>query len=220
MTLPIELPIREMYMYLNAAIYWPLPLVFWPIPIGMPFWIIFLWARASERKILLPERLSNDPAVDFDKGSWPLINHGWRLVRLAALVVAFITSPWADGIARDALYCSGLILMISGALLRQHCIRMLGDHFTYRVKVTDKSEIIQRGIYRWVRHPSYTGGMLYNLGIGLALTNWQSAVLVVVGMLVMYVYRVRVEESALLKMHKGNYSNYMQHTKRFVPYVF
>lgn len=220
MTLPTELSIHELYSFLGSAIYWPLPLVLWPVPVGLLFWVVFLWARAGERKVLLPERPSSGPTVDFDKGSWPIINHGWRLVRLAALVVAFITPPWVDGMARLALYGVGLLLMISGALLRQHCIKMLGDHFTYKVKVSDDSEIIQRGIYRWVRHPSYTGGMLYNLGIGLALTNWQSAALVVVGMIVMYAYRVRVEESALLKMHSASYGNYMQHTKRFVPYVF
>jgi protein-S-isoprenylcysteine O-methyltransferase Ste14 len=88
------------------------------------------------------------------------------------------------------------------------------------VKVADDSQIIQSGIYRWVRHPSYTGGMLYNLGLALALTNWQATALVVGVMIVMYAYRVRVEESALLKMHSVSYGNYMQSTKRFVPYVF
>ncbi|MGH7784446.1 MAG: methyltransferase family protein, partial [Candidatus Binatia bacterium] len=204
-----------MSTYFNAAIYWPLPLVFWPIPVGIPFWIIFLWARASERRILSRARPASDPAADFDKGSWPLINHGWRLVRLSALVVAFITPPWTDGTSRNALYCSALILMIIGALLRQHSIRMLGDHFTYRVRVSEKSEIIKRGIYRWVRHPSYTGGMLYNLGIGLALTNWGSAILVVAGMCVMYIYRVHVEEKALLRVHQADYSEYMRHTHLF-----
>jgi protein-S-isoprenylcysteine O-methyltransferase Ste14 len=223
MTLPTELTIHGLYSFLGSAVYWPLPLVLWPVPFGLLFWAVFLWARASERKVLLPERPernSNGPAVDFDKGSWPIINHGWRLVRFVALVIAFTTPPWVDGTARIALNGCGLLLMIGGALLRQHCIKMLGNHFTYKVKVADDSQIIQSGIYRWVRHPSYTGGMLYNLGLALALTNWQATALVVGVMIVMYAYRVRVEESALLKMHSVSYGNYMQSTKRFVPYVF
>jgi protein-S-isoprenylcysteine O-methyltransferase Ste14 len=87
-------------------------------------------------------------------------------------------------------------------------------------RVSEQSEIVKRGIYRWVRHPSYTGGMLFNLGLALALTNWRSLLLVVAGMLVMYVYRVRVEEMALLKVHKDDYREYMQDTKRFVPFIF
>jgi protein-S-isoprenylcysteine O-methyltransferase Ste14 len=202
------------------AIHWPLPLVLWPVPVAIPFWIIFLWARATERRILLRTRRLHDPAADLDKGSWPLINHGWRVVRLAALAVALVTPPWTGGVGRNALYCSGLVLMIIGALVRQHSIRMLGDYFTYQVKVSESREIIKRGIYKWVRHPSYTGGMLFNLGLALALTNSLSLLLVVVGMMVMYVYRVRVEEMALLKVHKADYREYMRHTKRFVPYIF
>ena len=39
-------------------------------------------------------------------------------------------------------------------------------------------------------------------------------------MVVMYLYRVRVEEQALLKVHQADYGLYMQQTKRFVPFVF
>jgi protein-S-isoprenylcysteine O-methyltransferase Ste14 len=179
-----------------------------------------LWARRRERQILSRSQPLNDAAAGLDKGSWPLINHGWRLVRLSAVVVAFLTPPLAEGATRNALFFFSLALMISGALLRQHCLKMLGDHFTYDVRVSEKSQIIKRGIYRWVRHPSYTGGMLFNLGLGLALTNWNSIAFIVVGMVVMYVYRVHVEEQALLQIHRGDYREYMQHTKRFVPFLF
>jgi protein-S-isoprenylcysteine O-methyltransferase Ste14 len=216
----LELPFGELLTRLDAAIHWPLPLVVWPIPVGLAFWAVFLWARARERSALSHQCVSGDSATDFDKGSWPLINHGWRLVRLTALLVAFVTPPWVDGAARYALFGLGLALMVAGALLRQHCFRMLGEHFTYQVKVSAHSEVVKRGIYRWVRHPSYTGGMLYNFGIGLALTNWGSTLLVVFGMLVIYLYRVHVEERALLQMHRHDYGEYMRHTKRFVPFVY
>jgi protein-S-isoprenylcysteine O-methyltransferase Ste14 len=212
--------LSAMIEYLNSAIHWPLPLVLWPIPMALPFWLIFLWARTRERQILSRSQPLNDSAANFDKGSWPLINHGWRLVRLSAVVVAFLTPPLAEGAARNALFFFSLALMVCGALLRQHCLKMLGDHFTYDVRVSEKSQIIKRGIYRWVRHPSYTGGMLFNLGIGLALTNWNSIAFMVVGMAVMYIYRVHVEEQALLQIHRADYREYMQHTKRFVPFLF
>jgi len=97
---------------------------------------------------------------------------------------------------------------------------MLGKQFTYRVQVSEDCGIVKRGIYRWIRHPSYTGGMIYNLGIALALTNWRSTALVIIGMSVMYFYRVHVEERALLAVHRDVYAEYMRHTKRFVPFVF
>ena len=220
MTIGIEFPFRELAAHLVAALYLPLPLTFWPVPAALPFWIVFLWARQSERRALSGRAPVGNPATDFDRGSWMLISQGWRLVRLAAVVAALCTPPWLDGAGRYVLYGFGLLLMISGALLRQHCFRMLGEQFTYRVHVSERGRIIKRGIYRWVRHPSYTGGMVFNLGLALALTNWRSTALVIIGMVVMYFYRVRVEERALLEVHKDAYSEYMRHTKRFVPFVF
>src|ERR1700758_416861 len=214
------LPIPAMLEHLSSAIYWPLPLALWPIPMAIPFWVIFLWARIRERQILSRSQPLNDAATGLDKGSWPLINHGWRLGRVAAVVVALLTPRLAEGATRSAIFLFSLALMIFGALLRQHCLKMLGDHFTYDVRASEKSQIIKRGIYRWVRHPSYTGGMLFNLGLGLALTNWSSIAFIVAGMVVMYVYRVHVEEQALLQIHRGDYREYMQHTKRFVPFLF
>jgi protein-S-isoprenylcysteine O-methyltransferase Ste14 len=149
-----------------------------------------------------------------------LINYGWRTARLAALLAALLTPPLTAGAARGAIFLAGLLLMISGALLRQHCIRTLGNHFSYEVKVSERSPIVTRGLYKWVRHPSYTGGMLFNLGIGLALTNWSSIAFIVVGMFVIYLYRVHVEEQALIQIHRADYLNYMRYTKRFVPYLF
>jgi len=220
MTAPFDLPFRELVAHFGIPIYWPLPLTFWPLPVGVLFCVTFWWARAGERKALAGRQFARDPSADFDRGSWLLISHGWRLVRLAALLAAVFTPPWTDGAPRYALYGAGLVLMIFGALLRQHCFRMLGEQFTYRVQVAEHGKIVKQGIYRWVRHPSYTGGMIYNLGIALALTNWTSTALVVVGMLVMYSYRVHVEERALLKVHSDAYGEYMRHTKRFVPFIF
>jgi protein-S-isoprenylcysteine O-methyltransferase Ste14 len=200
--------------------YWPLPLTLWPVPAAVPFWLVFLWARASERRALAGRNAGAAPGSDFDKGSWLIISQGWRLLRAAALLAALLTPPWLDGGARYALFGAGLACMIGGALLRQHCFRMLGEQFTYRVQVNPNGGIVRRGIYRWVRHPSYTGGMVYNLGIALALTNWISTALVVAGMLVMYLYRVHVEEQALLQVHSDDYGDYMRRTKRFVPFVY
>jgi protein-S-isoprenylcysteine O-methyltransferase Ste14 len=181
---------------------------------------VFFWARANEGRALSGQRAESETAADFDKGSWFLISYGWRFVRIAALLCAILTPPWVEGSARYVLYAAGLLLMICGALIRQHCFRMLGRQFTYRVQVVEHDGIIKSGIYKWVRHPSYTGGMMYNLGVALALTNWISTALTVAGMVVMYLYRVHVEEQALLKIHKDNYREYMRHTKRFIPFVF
>jgi protein-S-isoprenylcysteine O-methyltransferase Ste14 len=86
--------------------------------------------------------------------------------------------------------------------------------------VVDGQTVIQEGAYRWVRHPSYTGGMLMYLGTGLALTNWLSAVILTAMGAAGYAYRVHVEERALATTLGEQYQDYMRRTKRFLPFVF
>jgi protein-S-isoprenylcysteine O-methyltransferase Ste14 len=96
----------------------------------------------------------------------------------------------------------------------------LGRYFTANVRVQADQPVIDAGPYRLVRHPSYTGGMIMYLGTGLALTNWLS-VLILAGMgALTYAYRVRVEERALATSIGEPYREYMQRTKRFVPFMF
>ena len=80
--------------------------------------------------------------------------------------------------------------------------------------------MVERGAYRYVRHPSYTAGVLMFAGIGLALGNWLGLLaqmgLVTAG----YWYRVVVEERALAATIGDPYRSYMRRTKRFVPFVF
>jgi protein-S-isoprenylcysteine O-methyltransferase Ste14 len=203
---------------LSSQVQLPLPFVLWPVPFALAFWAVYLWTRHGERQILLRDR-SQEERHDKDAGSWQTINYGSKAARVVAFLVAFLMPPAMQGRDRIVLYGVGILTMLVGALLRRYCFRTLGSSFTFQVTVSEKSSIVKHGIYRWVRHPSYTGGMLYNIGIGLALTNWVSVLLLAFGMAVFYVYRVRVEEEALCKTH-GDYADYMRHTKRFIPFIF
>jgi protein-S-isoprenylcysteine O-methyltransferase Ste14 len=211
--------ISEFFSHLFTILVAPLPFVLWPIPFALPFWAVYAWSRRGERKVLVKGQAADAKAVA-DHGSWRVIDYGSKAARLAALAVAFVTPPWVAGAERLWLYGLGLLAMLTGALIRRHCFKALGDYFTFEVKVTDRQTVIRHGLYRYVRHPSYTGGMLFNLGIGLALTNAFSTVFLGLGMALVYVYRVRVEEAALLRARGAEYGEYMRRTKRFIPFVF
>jgi protein-S-isoprenylcysteine O-methyltransferase Ste14 len=76
---------------------------------------------------------------------------------------------------------------------------MLGPFFSGTVHVVKDQPIVERGAYRFLRHPSYTGGFLISTGIGLALTNWLRVGSMALGSGVGYFFRVRAEERALLE---------------------
>jgi protein-S-isoprenylcysteine O-methyltransferase Ste14 len=140
-----------------------------------------------------------------------------------AFPAAFAVASWSRFALmehRIVWFTLGILILLAGSMLRRYCFRTLGRYFTGNVKVQVGQPVIEDGLYRFVRHPSYTGGMLMYLGTGLALTNWLSA-LILVGMgTATYAYRVHVEEHALGSSLGQPYLEYMQRTKRFVPFVF
>ena len=77
-----------------------------------------------------------------------------------------------------------------------------------------------RGPYRLLRHPSYTGLLCTCLGIGLALGNWVALLLAIVPTTIAIVYRIRVEERALLAGIGEPYRQFCATRARLIPHVW
>jgi protein-S-isoprenylcysteine O-methyltransferase Ste14 len=186
-------------------------------PYAWIFWAVFLLAFAPEFRLVARSRPA--AGAKTDRGSMQLIMLAGWIGMFGAFAVAAIP---ALVIVRGQRFwfAAGLALVLAGSLLRRHCWRMLGKHFTGDVKAAEGQPVIEDGMYRWVRHPSYTGGMLMYLGVGLALTNWLSVVIIGTAGAAAYYYRVRVEERALQTALGGRYQEYMGRTKRFIPFLF
>lgn len=118
------------------------------------------------------------------------------------------------------LALAGLVLMCVGLAIRWAAIYTLGRYFTRTVTIKNDHRIIQRGLYKYLRHPSYTGALLALAGLGLAFTNWLSLVLIFAPILVAALYRMRVEEDALVQQFGIEYVEYAKQTKRLIPNVY
>jgi protein-S-isoprenylcysteine O-methyltransferase Ste14 len=136
-----------------------------------------------------------------------------------ALASATVLPQFGARGARETLFWIGIALIIAGSLLRRHCWRMLGSDFTGDVEVRAGQPVVERGAYRWVRHPSYTAGLMMMAGIGLVLGNWLSILFIVLSSAAGYTYRVHVEEAALVDTLGDSYRSYMHRTWRFIPYL-
>lgn len=195
-----------------------LPLAYtWPY--ALVFGAVFFWAFFPEFGVC--SRAGRSPAAKSkeDAGSMRVI----MISNATAMFIGFFaagTLPFAAfGRFQTAAFCGGLSMLAAGALLRRHCFRVLGKFFTGAVAVQQDQAVVDRGAYRFVRHPSYTAGMLMFLGIGIALTNWISVAVLFLLPAAAYAYRVRVEEKALLAGLGEPYRDYMRTRKRFVPFV-
>jgi protein-S-isoprenylcysteine O-methyltransferase Ste14 len=99
-------------------------------------------------------------------------------------------------------------------------MRILGRFFTYDVAVSTGQHVVERGPYRWIRHPSYLGSLVANIGLGMTMTNWLAMFLPVLCLAAAYAYRIAIEERALLEGLGSPYREYMGRTRRLIPFVF
>jgi protein-S-isoprenylcysteine O-methyltransferase Ste14 len=116
-----------------------------------------------------------------------------------------------------AIFVVGLVLMCAGIAVRQWAVAVLGRFFTTDVRVHPGQTVVERGPYRWVRHPSYTGLLLIFLGIGLALGNWAALAVAAVVPTAGLVVRIRVEERALLESLGEPYRRFAATRPRLFP---
>jgi protein-S-isoprenylcysteine O-methyltransferase Ste14 len=126
----------------------------------------------------------------------------------------------AAGAARWPLFVAGLVRMCAGIAVRQGAVAALGRFFTIDVRVRSGQTVVEDGPYRWVRHPSYTGLILTFVGFGLALGNWAALAVVAVVPTAGLVYRMRVEERALLDGLGERYRRFMKGRPRLFPGVW
>jgi protein-S-isoprenylcysteine O-methyltransferase Ste14 len=114
----------------------------------------------------------------------------------------------------------GLLLFWGGISLRLWSIRTLGRYFTVVVQTSRDQPVITAGPYRVLRHPSYTGLLLILMAVGLFIGNWLSLVSLTVAVAGGLVFRIRVEERALMQNLGDGYRAYAATHKRLVPLVW
>jgi len=192
----------------------PLPFV-WPYA-GV-FWILFVWAFWPEFGILRRAQRSGNSA---DSKSLQVIMLGMQVAYLGAFPLAWVPGFRLAPAHQVAVFWCGMALLASGSLLRRHCWRMLGASFTGDVRARPDQQVVTRGAYAILRHPSYTGGILMNTGMGVALGSWASALLLAVTSFAVYGYRIAVEERALLAAIGEPYREFMSTRKRLIPFLY
>ncbi len=124
--------------------------------------------------------------------------------------------PWH----RTTLLVLGVGLTLLGTAFRWYAIRTLGTYFTRDVAVSANQTVVQAGPYHLIRHPAYSGTFVTVLGLGLAMANGASLVALLTCVLAGHLYRVHVEEHALIQAIGRPYLDYMLRTRRFIPWLW
>lgn len=91
-------------------------------------------------------------------------------------------------------------------------------HKAYWSKEKGTGSLVTTGIYRYIRHPQYTGLMLLSFGM---LAEWATLPLLVMFpvMIVMYIHLAKREEADMLLEFGDTYKAYMKKSKMFLPFI-
>lgn len=179
--------------------------------------LCLLWF-ASEIRILWRRR-SGDATHARDAGTLRL------LVVVIAASVALAAGFDGLDVARfprplqAPLWWLGIALMAGGMALRWWSIHVLARHFTVDVAIRADHELVRRGPYRLLRHPSYTGLLMTFIGFALGLGNWLSPAAMLPVVLAL-LWRIQVEERVLAAAFGDRYASYARETRRLIPFVW
>ena len=119
----------------------------------------------------------------------------------------------------DALRWAGLVVLAAGVALRLGPMLELGRRFVSVVALQQGHSLHTRGFYELVRHPSYLGILLMDLGFAGV---FRSAIALALMPVVFWMFRRRmdVEEAFMVDQFGAEYREYMGRTRRILPGVY
>jgi len=146
----------------------------------------------------------------------------WLVIMVSVAAGIYVAKYWPAAALPDTrkFAFAGVVLFVAGLFLRWWAIITLGRFFTVDVTIEKDHELVERGPFRVVRHPSYTGVLLAFVGFALTLGNWAALLVILLPITAAFVHRMNVEEDALSRALGPQYTDYMRRTKRLVPSVY
>jgi protein-S-isoprenylcysteine O-methyltransferase Ste14 len=153
---------------------------------------------------------------------------GGRLFTLAFLIVMFMfldeKIPWPSINTRlwpfnQAVWLTGCVLTGAGLLTAVWARVTLGTNWSATVTLREDHQIVERGPYRFVRHPIYTGILLMIAGTAVVVGSLGGIIATAICFFGHW-WKLRVEEALLLKHMPDTYQAYRRRTKALIPFVF
>ncbi len=108
----------------------------------------------------------------------------------------------------------GLIALVFGLFGSFH----LREYLTPLPYPVDHSQLVQHGVYAWVRHPLYASQLFAALGWTLYTLSLTHLLVLVIAWF-FFDYKAQKEESWLTERHP-DYANYARRVRKFVPWVY
>ena len=180
--------------------------------------LFWLWT-ASEIALVLATRTRRRSGNTQDRGSMYIL---WLTIVASITACDWLAAILPMGIINGSPWLKPLTvaLMITGLAIRWTAILSLGRSFSVNVAIKESQTIYRKGLFRFVRHPSYLGMLVIFLAVGLRSRNLVGLAIMLICPAAALLYRIHIEERALQAAFGADYTRYQQTTKRLIPGLF
>jgi protein-S-isoprenylcysteine O-methyltransferase len=181
--------------------------------------LLGLFYLISELLLTVTRRSRSRTGIRQDRSTLRVL---WLVIMASVAAGIFVAGHWPAAALpyRRIFALAGVVLFVAGLLLRWWAIIVLARFFTVDVTIEKDHELVERGPFRVLRHPSYTGVLLAFVGFALSLRNWAALLAVLLPIFAAFIHRMNVEEKALSRALGSRYTEYMRRTKRLVPFLY
>jgi protein-S-isoprenylcysteine O-methyltransferase Ste14 len=140
---------------------------------------------------------------------------GWEA---SLLLVVFNMRVWFDDPFSPRQTASWLLLFLSVLLAAVGFLQL-----TYRGKpdgfFENTTELVENGLYRFIRHPLYSSLILGTWGVALKNPDMLSMITGVAAT-ICYFFTAKVEEEEMIVKFGDIYRGYIRRSKMFIPLIF
>jgi len=114
----------------------------------------------------------------------------------------------------------GVFVMLLGLIIRMIAILQLGTSFTDHIMVKKEKALYKKGLYKFIRHPSYLGEIMIFLGVSFVYAYPLSSMIAFFIPTLAFLYRIHIEEKSLIHHYQDVYVDYQKETKKIIPFVY
>lgn len=221
------------FFFSTIAIYLGLPLLGWGLDdfrgffalhqrLGYSVIIVILGIAVGYQAIETPEGIRGGKGQD---GKLVPLQRIIRISMSGLLLGALIFIPFADRRSIGVMVSSqraiwvGLVFFTFGIGLVFWSGLALGRLYSPDVTIQKDHRLITNGLYRYVRHPRYLGGIMLGVGLSLLFRSW-------IGLTITFLYivvllsRIKEEEALMSKEFGEEWETYCSKSWRLLPYIY
>ena len=151
-----------------------------------------------------------------------VIRLGAALPLLTMILLDIFFPEWASWSKTDLpnwLRIVGMTLAVGAVLWLWWVFHTIGNNISETVLTKESHELITSGPYRWIRHPLYTGALLFLFSLSLVFEDWVIFAYSIVGLLAFRLLIIPAEEKQLLETFGEDYECYQSRTGAFLPWI-